>query len=245
MSLTAYRTLKNASSRFELGVPDQQVTIRSVLFVGKQNDPCGEQARAYLAQTFPEVTAVLGRRGDPLPSEVQDWRGDMIVSYLSPWIIPSPVLKQASVAAINFHPGPPDYPGIGCTNFAIYREEKVFGVTCHHMDPTVDTGSIIAVRRFPLLPSDSVYSLTQRCYAEILALSYDIFGRLALGQSLPESDEKWTRKPYRRSQLNALCRIEPDMDFSEVRRRVRATTFPGAPGAYVEIAGIRFKYSPD
>ena len=51
-------------------ISDQRVKIRSVLFVGKQNDACGEQARAFLAQAFPEVTAVVGRRGDPpLPSE--------------------------------------------------------------------------------------------------------------------------------------------------------------------------------
>ena len=224
---------------------DQRVKIRSVLFVGKQDDVCGAQARAFLAQTFPEVTAVVGRRGDPLPNQAQNWHGDMIVSYLSPWIIPASILGNASVAAVNFHPGPPEYPGIGCTNFAIYREEKVFGVTCHHMDATVDTGPIVAVRRFPLLSTDSVYSLTQRCYAEILALSYDVFGRLALGQQLPKCDEKWARKPYRRSELNALCKIDPDMDVHEVRRRVRATTFPGAPGAYVDIAGIRFKYLPD
>ena len=109
----------------------------------------------------------------------------MIVSYLSPWIIPASILGNASVAAVNFHPGPPKYPGIGCTNFAIYREEEIFGITCHHMHATVDTGPIIAVRRFPLLPTDSIYSLTQRCYAEILTLSYDVFSRLALGQSLP------------------------------------------------------------
>jgi methionyl-tRNA formyltransferase len=113
------------------------------------------------------------------------------------------------------------------------------------MDPTVDTGSIVSVRRFPLLATDSVFSLTQRCYVEILSLSYDIFGRLALGQPLPSCDEKWTRKPYRRSELNALCKIEPEMDAKEVGRRVRATTFPGAPGACVEIAGFRFNYFPD
>jgi methionyl-tRNA formyltransferase len=90
-----------------------------------------------------------------------------------------------------------------------------------------------------------VYSLTQKCYAEILALSRDIFERLAGGNPLPTSDESWKRKPYRRSELNALCRIEPGMDRDEVRRRVRATTFPGAPGAYVEIGGIRFKHVPD
>jgi hypothetical protein len=32
------------------------------------------------------------------------------------------------------------------------------------------------------------------------------------------------------------------MSEDEVARRVRATTFPGAPGAYVEVQGVRFAY---
>ena len=219
--------------------------ISSVLLVGKSGDPFGKQVCEFLKLTFPAVTVILGRRDDPAPEEFASWRGDLIISHLSPWIIPVSLLRRATFAAINFHPGPPEYPGIGCTNWAIYHEEKIFGVTCHHMAPTVDTGPIIAVRRFPLLSTDSVYSLTQRCYAEILALVHEILSRLAAGMPLPESAETWKRKAYRRSELNALCRIEPDMDAAEVRRRVRATTFPGAPGAYIEIGGVCFRHIPD
>ena len=33
-------------------------------------------------------------------------------------------LDKIKVASINFHPGPPDYRGIGCANFAIINQEK-------------------------------------------------------------------------------------------------------------------------
>lgn len=215
----------------------------SVLFFGKQGDFHCERAAEFTEMNFADATIVMGRAGEPFPRDHADWTGEYLVSYLSRWIIPRALLNRASVAAINFHPGPPSYPGIGCTNFALYNEESVFGVTCHHMAEKVDTGPIIAVERFPVFPSDTVYSLTQRCYAHISTLFFDIATRLIQKEPLPQARERWERKPYTRSELNALCRISPEMSSEEVRRRVRAVTFPNAPGAYVEIGGVRFEYA--
>jgi methionyl-tRNA formyltransferase len=216
------------------------VQAPSVLFVGKANDEYCERAAQFLRQHFPRHAIIMGGRGEAMPELARSWRGDLVVSYLSPWIIEQSLLDRASLASINFHPGPPEYPGIGCTNFAIYNQEQTFGITCHHMAAKVDTGKLIAVRRFALYPSDSVYSLTQRCYAYILTLYYEVMSLVLERKPLPICDEHWTRKPYRRKQLDALCRITADMDPDEIRRRVRAVTFPNAPGAYIELAGVRF-----
>lgn len=213
----------------------------SLLLFGKADDPHCEEAVASVRRHFHDPQIHLTRRGDPWPDRFDDWRGDFIVSYLSPLIIPQSLLNRASRAAINFHPGPPEYPGIGCTNFAIYDGREEFGVTCHHMAARVDTGPIIAVRRFPLHSDDSVRALTQRCYTSILALFYEIMAVVVAGTPLPQSDEFWQRQPYRRHELDALCRITPDMPVDEVARRVRAVTFPGAPGAFMEIHGYRFE----
>jgi methionyl-tRNA formyltransferase len=71
-------------------------------------------------------------------------------------------LDRAKHAAFNFHPGSPDYPGIGCLNFELYEEAREYGVTCHHMVPKVDTGGIIAVKHFAIFDSDCVASLLAR-----------------------------------------------------------------------------------
>ena len=44
----------------------------------------------------------------------------------------------------------------------------------------------------------------------------------------------------KRKELNALCEITPDMDEQEIKRRIRATSFPGMPGAYVILCGEKF-----
>ncbi len=215
-----------------------------VLFFGKKGHWAIEHALRFL-ETMPcACTALLGKRGDPLPAWDDSLPCDLLLSFSSPWIIPARLLEQARIAALNFHPGPPEYPGIGCTNFAIYHEEERFGITCHQMHAKVDTGPIVAVRRFPLYASDSVKRLTDRCYHHMSALFVEVIGALLAGEALPTSEETWTRRPYTRKQLNALGRIEADMPAKEVERRVRAMAFPGYPGAFMEFHGIRFDARP-
>ena len=215
----------------------------NILILGKDRDDFYfQKALDFISQNFKDYTVVLAKQGEKLPQKVAAWQGDYLISYLCPWVIPAKLLDSVKVASINFHPGPPDYPGSGCTNFALYNEEKEYGVTCHHMAAEVDSGSIIAVKKFPILESDSVYSVTQRCYAYMLVLFYEIMSCIKLRQPLPESKEKWTRKAYRYKDLQKLKRIDPDMDDEEIKRRIRAVTYPGYGGAFIEINGERFEY---
>lgn len=210
----------------------------SVLFIGKSGDFYCDRAVEFMRLHFPDNTILLGRRGENEVdlSSVFDWRGDYIISYLSPWIIPEFLLIRADQASINFHTGSPEYPGIGCVNFALYDEVDSYGITCHYMEKKVDTGKIIDVSRFPLYSEDTVYSLTQRCYGYMLVLFYDIMADILSGNRLPESHCKWSRKPYTRNELDALCEVARDMDEDEVKRRERAVTFGDWGVKYVEEA---------
>lgn len=219
-------------------------TNLSILFLGKEEDLHCSKALDFCLRNFSDVTAFLGKWGDRLPQEARQWEGDYIISYLSRWVVPDALLKCARRAAFNFHPGSPDYPGIGCNNFALYDEAAEYGVTCHHMQPKVDTGRIIAVKRFPVFQEDNVHSLLTRTHDVQLALFYEMVGLLAAGRKLPASDEKWTRPPYSRKEFNELGRITPDMSDEEVARRVRATSF-GIYQPTVEIAGFTFVLKPD
>jgi methionyl-tRNA formyltransferase len=196
-----------------------------VLFIGKADDIHSKKAAEFAQTCFKDLQIVYSRRGEPIPPALFEWEGDLLISYLAQWIIPETLLNKAKWASINFHPGPPEYPGIGCTNFAIYNGETTFGITCHHMLARVDSGSIIAVRRFPIYEDDTVFALTQRCYAEILGLFYELMTAVMKHGRLPQSNEVWMRKPYTRKQLNELCELTPDMDKDEIARRIKATTY--------------------
>ena len=216
----------------------------SLLFLGKADDPDCARALQFSQQEFASVTYCLGKWGDPLPPAIQAWEGDYIVSYLSRWVVPDALLRRARIAAINFHPASPEYPGIGCNNFALYEDAREYGVTCHHMAPKVDTGRIIAVRRFPIFPQDDVDALLKRTYENQIALFFEIAQLMADGKELPASSETWTRPPFTRRQFNELFRITPDMPQDEIARRVRAVSY-GPFQPYVELAGFRFRYDPE
>ncbi len=163
-----------------------------------------------------------------------------MISFISSWIYPGTLLSNAAIGAINFHPGSPEYPGTGCTNFAIYDEAKEYGVTCHHMNEGVDSGKIIAVKRFPLDENDTVYSVTQHCYQLIEEMFYEIMNRILKGQPLPDSVEKWKRKPFTRKQLDELCTITQGMTEEEINKRIKATTYK-TPWAFTKIGKHIFK----
>ncbi len=215
----------------------------SLLFLGKADDPDCARALQFCQSAFASVTHCLGKWGDPLPSDIQAWEGDYIISYLSRWVVPEALLSRARIAAINFHPASPEYPGIGCNNFALYEGAREYGVTCHHMAPKVDTGRIIAIRRFAVFPEDNVETLLKRTYENQIALFFEIAQLMAAGQALPVSEEKWTRPPFTRRQFNELFRVSPDMSRDEISRRVRAVSY-GPYQPYVELEGFRFEYKP-
>jgi methionyl-tRNA formyltransferase len=211
-----------------------------ILFLRKKDNQYAHRAELFVREHFSEATIFSGSRKDKLPNEILNWQGDMLISFISSWIYPQRLLESASIAAINFHPGSPEYPGTGCTNFAIYNGEKEYGVTCHHMTAGVDSGKIIAVRRFLIDENDSVYEVTQQCYKLIEQLFYEIMNDILSGRPLPVSDEVWKRKPYTRKQLDDLCTITTDMTEEEVDRRIKATTYQ-TPWAFTKIGKHIFK----
>ena len=211
-----------------------------ILFLRKKDNQYAQRAEDFVRDHFQEPLIFAGGRKDKLPADVLNWKGDILISFISSWIYPGQLLSNAALAAINFHPGSPEYPGTGCTNFAIYEGAKEYGVTCHHMNAGVDSGKIIAVKKFPVKETDTVYSVTQHCYRLIEEIFYDIMNRVLQGQSLPVTDEKWKRKPYTRKQLDELCCIMPGMTEEEIRKRIKATTYK-TPWAFTKIGTHIFK----
>lgn len=213
----------------------------NILFIGKKDDFFSKQAAEYIKQNIPNTTIIYSARGEEMPEEMINWKGDYIISYLSQWIIPASLLENASKGGINLHPGSPNYPGIGCTNFAIYDDVEEFGITCHYMLPQVDTGKIIMVERFPIHKNDTVYSITQRAYSAILHTFYKLVDILVSGLSIEVSNEIWTKKPYTRRQLNDLCELTIGMKLNEKNKRIKASTFGNQKWAFINIEGNIFQ----
>ena len=167
---------------------------------------------------------------------------DIIVSYIYPFIIPKKILDKTKFFNINFHPGPPEYPGIGCFNFALFNEENKYGVTAHHMVPEVDTGQIIKVKYFKINKNITVDDLSIKTYKCLLKLLKEVFQSLLKTERLEKSSYKWLKKPYTRKELNNLSKLNKNMKKKQFLKVIRCTYYKGKPPPFIIIHGKKFIY---
>jgi len=213
-----------------------------ILFLSKSNDEFSRLAYDFLLEQGYHVDAYFGAWGDVFPNDAKNWQGDIIISYLSRWIVSNELLKKAKLFSINFHPAPPEYRGIGGYNFALYHNDKEYGVTCHIMDKSLDSGQIIRVDRFPISSADNLESLIIKSNQQMIQMFKEVFPMLLINLQIMTtlSEERWVDKIYSRRDLNKLMNITLDMNFEEVQRRIRATTYLDY-GPYIIFHGYKFK----
>ena len=108
-----------------------------------------------------------------------------LIAFVTPEIVSSSVLAKLGYGAINFHPGPPDYPGWAPSHFALYERATEFGATVHVMVERVDAGPIVDVARFPIPSGISVLGLEGLAYAHLAHLFWRMAKSLATDPDPP------------------------------------------------------------
>jgi methionyl-tRNA formyltransferase len=204
-----------------------------------------DAAEAYAHRLFNVLCAPRTERSQKvLDSSVSlalaQWPVDFVLNFLSPVIVPQAVLDAARIAAVNFHPAPPKWPGVGSASFALYEGDQTFGVTAHLMSAKVDSGPILRTLRFPILPEDDCQLLWSRALHHTLTLFYEVAFDLATSGQARLSGENWERPAITRKQFEQWMRILPGTPVEAIRRKVRALRHPRFPGPFMEVAGVRF-----
>ena len=141
------------------------------------------------------VPAVASRLGYPVwPSRRAQESGfasvlsaagvDLLLNVNTQQVLPVDVVAAPRIGSFNLHPGPlPAYAGLNAPSWAIYRGERVYGVTLHWMDKGIDTGPVAYSSDFPLEADDSGLSLSAKCIRAGLPLIHDLLedaGRCAI-----------------------------------------------------------------
>jgi methionyl-tRNA formyltransferase len=217
--------------------------LMRLLFLRRSDCEHSDKAEQYLRLLFDSVTVVHSRKiGDRLPEELGAAGFDALFAFRSHIIIPRGLIERTKVC-LNFHPGPPERPGIGCVNFALYEDDEQYGSTCHYIVEQVDAGPIVSVKRFPIDRNDDVASLLGRSYDYLLCQLYDVAPIVASGAKPEPCGEQWTRKATRKKDLDKLMTVAPDAPADEIERVVRATTF-GNFGPHMTTGGTTFRLLP-
>ena len=85
-----------------------------VLFLGRLNCIFSKKATNHLKKHDYEVLEYYSSsRGKLDENKFKNEKWDYIFSFRNLKIVPLPILNKSKIANINFHPGPPEYPGSG------------------------------------------------------------------------------------------------------------------------------------
>jgi methionyl-tRNA formyltransferase len=201
-----------------------------VLFFGRKNCEFSTSAKNDLLALGVELeTYESSSMGEKVPKEAMQWEGDFIFCFRSYIILPGSLISKARRKAVNFHPGPPEYPGSGCVNFALYDGAATYGVTAHEMSSDVDAGPILEVRRFPVSEKESIQSLLSKSHAEMYCLFRELTYELVIGSheggktnKIRETKQSWQGKARRLSELEKLRLVDAGISKPELMRRIRA-----------------------
>lgn len=123
---------------------------------------------------------------------------DLLVSYVNGIILAPHHLARARAGAINIHPAPPEHGG-AWGNFCqpvICRDVRTHhGVTVHELDAQIDHGPIYRAKRWEVGEHETIQSVSDRSFAECLAVFEEVAGELARGaggtRSLGLSGDTW------------------------------------------------------
>jgi methionyl-tRNA formyltransferase len=169
-----------------------------------------------------------------------------LIAFVTPEIVPGAVLDQLGYGAINFHPGPPNYPGWAPAHFALYDQATEFGATVHLMVEQVDAGPIVDLALFPVPPDISVPGLEGLAYAHLAQLFWRMARSLATNVALPPPlAATWGSRKYSRRVYREICEIPLDIPRDELVRRVRVfggNHFGMSPT--IHLHGIEFRVVP-
>ena len=209
--------------------------MKKVLFFGGYSCPFSLEAQKHLINLGYDVTCDWSyRRGQKVSKKTFDWKGDLIISFLNYIILPKNILKKAP--AVNFHPGPPEHPGSGCVSWAMYENQKIYGVTVHELTAKVDSGKIFKVNRFDISNYELREDIDYRVKTELLKLFYEYFEYT----NWPR-DARMINEIDEISNLTSTYELDTDEHYAEVDRRIKSFHTKQNP-VYVIIGNKKFEY---
>lgn len=230
-----------------------------VVFLGKSKRSA-VRALEWLVEHGVEIAAVVAPEPDPeldesqrldrfahahalpLVSEAELYAAppgdvDVVFSFLFWNRIREPLLSLGRVGCLNFHPAPlPDYRGVGGYNVAILEGLTSWGVSCHFVDESFDTGDVVEVERFEIDPdAETAFSLDLASQERLFGVFSRVAARLLAGAPLPRTPQGAGRY-LTRAEFEELRVVRPGDDLE---RKLRAFWYPPWPGAVIEVDGRR------
>jgi UDP-4-amino-4-deoxy-L-arabinose formyltransferase/UDP-glucuronic acid dehydrogenase (UDP-4-keto-hexauronic acid decarboxylating) len=123
---------------------------------------------------------------------------DLLLNVHSLFVIKGEIVEAPRFGSFNLHPGPlPRYAGLNAPSWAIYRGEKVHGVTLHRMLAGIDTGTIAYQALFNIEEQDTGFSVSAKCIRAGLELIKQLLAQAADDpHAIPIIEQDFSQREY-------------------------------------------------
>ena len=124
----------------------------------------------------------------------------------------------------------PEYRGCNQFSFAIIDKAETFGTTLHQLEVGIDSGAILAEKRFPIPKGCWVQDLYQLTLAASRQLFAENIAAILKGNYTPvpqnELIEERGTSYHFRHEINDVKQIDLNWSAEKIERHIRATYFP-------------------
>ena len=168
---------------------------------------------------------------------------DYLISFLNAVYIDKSVRKKIKINSFNFHPGPPEYPGYGCYNFALLDKVNFYGSTIHIINDKFDNGKILAVNRFEVsykkLNLDKLIAMTHR---SIIKQAKNFIKDILENKLKINVKFKWKKKAFTKKEFEIAREIKINDSKENVLKKIKAFSYKDYENVYINFKGFKFEF---
>ena len=167
---------------------------------------------------------------------------DYLISFLNSVYIDKSIRKKIKINSFNFHPGPPEYPGFGCYNFALLDKVNYYGSTIHIINDKFDNGKIINVKRFKIsYKKINLEKLINKTHENIIKQAKEFINIILNKKLKNESNLKWKKKAYTRKEFEIAREIKFNDSKEKVLNKIKAFSYKDYESIYINFKGLKFE----
>lgn len=201
--------------------------------VGLVTEPPGYLGGKSLSQIPDVLHPIEVHDVNKIVQTVRDLQPDIIFSINNFQLIKDDIIGIPHLGVINFHNGPlPKYAGLNVCSWAIINGEREHGVTWHYVDKGVDSGNIIAQKKFPIEEHENALQLIMKCIREGIGLFSNILSEVTEQRvGIPQDTSQ--RTVYKKSDIPNGGKVSFQWSGKRVYDFVRGLNFDPIENSFV------------
>ena len=172
---------------------------------------------------------------------------DIAISVQYHEILKKQHIEKAKEIIVNLHMAPlPEYRGCNQFSTAIINGDIEFGTTIHRLEEGIDSGAILAEKRFPIPDKFWVNELFELTVEKSFLLFKEQIRHIVTGNySLKMQSDLCIDKPsmlnYRKD-IEKYKHIDLNWNKDKISRYIRATSMPGFEPPFATVSGKKIYF---